>query len=99
MFTSNPFVLQYYVKRDCTVKARLLRFGIAFHSTGADVQTQTKQGNDDRRTVTVPEAAKLLGISRNAAYEGVKRKEIPSVKIGARIVVPKAALDRMLGDA
>lgn len=63
------------------------------------MQTQTKQGNDDRRTVTVPEAAKLLGISRNAAYEGVKRKEIPSVKIGARIVVPKAALDRMLGDA
>ena len=35
-------------------------------------------------------------ISRNSAYEAVKLGDIPSLKIGRRIIVPKAALDRML---
>ena len=49
-----------------------------------------------RRTYTVEEAARLLGIGRNHAYEAAKRGEIPCIKIGKRIVVPKAAIDRML---
>jgi excisionase family DNA binding protein len=49
-----------------------------------------------RRTVTVPEAGVQLGISRNAAYEAAARGEIPTLRIGKRLVVPKAALDRML---
>ena len=49
-----------------------------------------------RRSYTVEEAAQLLGIGRNHAYEAAKRGDIPSIKIGKRIVVPKAALDRML---
>jgi excisionase family DNA binding protein len=52
-----------------------------------------------RLTVDVPEAGRMLGISRNAAYDAVKRKEIPSVKIGRRIVVPIAALRAMIGEA
>jgi len=47
-------------------------------------------------TVTVSEAAKLLGIGRNLAYEAVKRNEIPSIRIGDRILVPRAGLDRMV---
>jgi excisionase family DNA binding protein len=55
---------------------------------------------DQRDTYTVPEVARRLGISRNAAYEGVQRREIPSIRIGHRIVVPRPALERMLrGDA
>jgi excisionase family DNA binding protein len=50
----------------------------------------------ERRTVTVPEAADLLGISRNSAYDAVKAGQIPAMKIGKRLLVPKAALDRML---
>ncbi len=50
----------------------------------------------ERPTTTVEEAAKLLGIGRNQAYEAVKRKEIPSVTIGRRILIPTAALRRML---
>jgi len=49
-----------------------------------------------RLTVTVPEAAKLLGVGRNGAYEAIRRGEIPSIKIGKRILVPVAARERML---
>ena len=35
--------------------------------------------------VDVPEAAKILGVSRNSGYEAVKRKEIPSIRIGRRL--------------
>ena len=45
---------------------------------------------------TVEEAASLLGISRSFAYEAIQRGEIPSMRIGKRILVPKAALERHL---
>ncbi|HEY3090682.1 MAG TPA: helix-turn-helix domain-containing protein [Jatrophihabitantaceae bacterium] len=47
-------------------------------------------------TVTVEEAGDALGVSRASAYEGVRKGEIPSIKIGRRIVVPTAALRRLL---
>ncbi len=47
-------------------------------------------------TLTVEEAAGLLGISRNLAYELVARKELPSVRLGRRLVVPRQALVRLL---
>ncbi len=52
-----------------------------------------------RLTLTVEEAASLLGISRAFAYESVRRGDIPSIKIGRRVLVPKAALNRMVGEA
>jgi excisionase family DNA binding protein len=54
-------------------------------------------GNEDSRaTLTVDEAAKLLGIARGTAYEAVRIGQLPSIKIGRRILVPKAALERLL---
>lgn len=50
----------------------------------------------EARTLTVDEAAKILGISRNLAYELVRLGQIPSVRLGRRIVVPRAALERLL---
>lgn len=49
-----------------------------------------------RPTATVDEAAEILGISRNTCYEAIHRKEIPSIRIGRRILVPRVALDRLL---
>ncbi|QKC91039.1 DNA-binding protein [Mesorhizobium sp. NZP2234] len=49
-----------------------------------------------RQTITVAEAAQALGIGRNAGYDAVRRGEIPVIKIGKRLLVPKAALDRIL---
>lgn len=53
----------------------------------------------ERFTLSVPEAAKLLGIGKNLAYEAVQRGEIPSIKVGRRLLVPRAALERMLTEA
>lgn len=45
---------------------------------------------------TVERAATLLGISRALAYELLRQGSIPSVRLGRRIVVPRAALLAML---
>lgn len=55
--------------------------------------------NDTTTVLTVEEAAKLLRIGRTAAYEAVKRGEIPSVQIGRSLRIPRAALERMLAQA
>jgi excisionase family DNA binding protein len=47
-------------------------------------------------TLTVPQAAALLGLSRNAAYEAVGRGEIPSLRFGRRVLVPRAAFEKLL---
>ena len=49
-----------------------------------------------RLTMSVEEAAEALGISRALAYEAIKRGEIPHIRIGKRILVPRAQLDRLL---
>jgi excisionase family DNA binding protein len=44
----------------------------------------------------VERAAKALGISRGAGYEAVRTGEIPSIRIGGRVVVPTAWVRRAL---
>ena len=53
---------------------------------------------EDRLVYTVKEAASLLGISRSFASEAVQSGQIPSMRIGRRILVPKTALERFLRD-
>ncbi len=48
-------------------------------------------------TGTVDEAAEVLGVSRNSAYEGVKEGSIPSTRVGKRILVLWGPLMRKLG--
>lgn len=56
-------------------------------------------GSDlDRRTYTVAEAAKVLGISRSTAYECVRSGEIQSLRFRSRIVIPAAALSELLAE-
>jgi len=57
---------------------------------------QLNMGIDKRLCITVPEAAEMLGISRNYCYELVKRGLIPSIRLGKRILIPRAALEKML---
>ena len=49
-----------------------------------------------RLTMTVEEAATALGISRATAYDAVSRGEIPAIRIGRRILIPKVALEKLL---
>ena len=50
----------------------------------------------ERLTVTVEEAAVMLGISRTTAYGCASRNEIPTVRLGRRLVVPLTRLAAML---
>ena len=51
---------------------------------------------ENRLCIKVTEAAKMLGISRNFAYELVKQKKLPVVKFGKRLLIPRVALEKML---
>lgn len=52
---------------------------------------------DERPTLTVwPEAGQILGLSKASAYHAAQTGEIPTIRIGRRLVVPTAALRRLL---
>ncbi|MGY4193383.1 helix-turn-helix domain-containing protein [Bradyrhizobium sp. USDA 4520] len=48
---------------------------------------------------TVPEAGAMLGLNRNAAYAAAKRGDIPTIRIGKLIRVPRLAFNKMLEQA
>jgi excisionase family DNA binding protein len=50
----------------------------------------------ERLTLTVEEAARSLGVSRAHAYELAARGEIPTLRLGRRVLVPREALVRMM---
>jgi hypothetical protein len=50
-----------------------------------------------RLTCTVPEAGQLLGISRSAAFRAAERGEIPTLRLGRRLVVPVPKLLELVG--
>jgi len=47
-------------------------------------------------TITVEEAARLLGIGRQTAYRAVWSGQIPAIRLGTRWVIPRAGLERLL---
>lgn len=47
-------------------------------------------------TMTVDDAARELGISRHTAYQCAKTGQIPTIRLGKRLVVPRARLEAML---
>ena len=54
------------------------------------------RAGSDRLTLTVTEAAELLGISRALAYELAARGELPVLRLGRRIVIPRKALEALV---
>ena len=52
---------------------------------------------DLRPTLTVEEAGELLGIGRSLAYEKAASGELPSIRLGRRLVIPTASLLKLLG--
>ncbi|APC09053.1 helix-turn-helix domain-containing protein [Neomoorella thermoacetica] len=51
---------------------------------------------DEKYTITVSEAAKMLGIGRNLAYNMARSGQIPALRLGGRIVVLKQPFMKML---
>ena len=48
--------------------------------------------NPEALVYTIPQAADLLGISRNHAYLMAAQGELPVLRLGHRLLVPKARL-------
>lgn len=51
---------------------------------------------EQKLTLTIEETARLLGIGRNLCYDRVKTGEIPVIKVGRRLLVPRRALEKLL---
>ena len=78
------------------------------HPTPIPVTTQTPgeflpagttPTGETKLVLTVTEAAKVLGISRGLAYQLVRQGVIPTIRLGRRLVVPKARLTALLGES
>jgi excisionase family DNA binding protein len=52
----------------------------------------------ERRTLSIKEAGAILGLSTQMAYVFAAKGSIPTIRLGKKLLVPKAALDRLLGE-
>jgi excisionase family DNA binding protein len=50
-----------------------------------------------RATYSVPEAGEILGIGRSLAFAAAAAGTLPVIRIGKRLLVPRAALEKLLG--
>lgn len=48
-------------------------------------------------TMSVEDAARLLGVSRGLAYEAARKGELPTIRLGRRLLVPRARLLELVG--
>jgi excisionase family DNA binding protein len=59
--------------------------------------TETATATGAPLTLTVEEAGQLLGISRGAAYRAAANGQIPTIRLGRRLLVPTGHLHELLG--
>ena len=57
------------------------------------------QKQAQRRTVSIQEAAKILGIGPDQAYNAARLGQIPTIRLGRRLLVPLPALEKLLAEA
>ena len=50
----------------------------------------------ERKTLSIEDAGKVLGLSRASAYAAAQSGALPCIRLGRRLLVPKAALERLL---
>jgi excisionase family DNA binding protein len=69
------------------------------HAAALETSTETSptHRHTEPLTLSVTEAAGLLGISRALAYELVRTGDIPAIRLGRRIVVPRHSLLDLVG--
>ncbi len=95
--------------RQQTTRPRATIHPIAAHPTGmgsappgpgpSHTDDTTPAPSMGRLVLTVDEAAYLLNISRSLAYELIARGELPALRLGRRIVIPRVMLEELLGTA
>jgi hypothetical protein len=52
---------------------------------------------DGRDAFSVEEAGKILGLSRASSFAAANRGDIPTIRIGKRLIVPRRGLEKLLG--
>ena len=62
-------------------------------------ETPTKQPSEPLVTSVPAAGKKYYNIGRSASYEAARRKEIPTIRIGRKLVVPVVAIERKLSEA
>lgn len=61
-----------------------------------DTPNATRAALDDRTTLTVAEAAPLLGFHPETLYDAIARGDMPAIRVGRRLVIPAAHIRRLL---
>lgn len=61
-----------------------------------DEFTEQPQEEPPRDVMTVDEAARRLGISRSSAYEAVRSGELPAIRVGRRLLIPRVRFELWL---
>ena len=62
-------------------------------------EIEPTKANNKRLCLSVPEVAKMLGISRGLAYRLARSGKLPAIRFGHRLLIPKVALERMLNQS
>jgi hypothetical protein len=57
---------------------------------------KTKNTKCERLTYTVPEAGRKAGLGKGASYQAAHEGQMPTIKIGGRLLVPRARWDAIL---
>jgi excisionase family DNA binding protein len=54
--------------------------------------------SDDRQplTLTIPQAARILGISVSKAYEAARSGQLPTLRVGARVLISRRRLEELI---
>jgi len=70
--------------------------GVTHNGTRLTAARREPGGDSLCLTMSVEEAARTLGISRGSAYTHARDGSLPTIRLGKRLLVPKAALDKLL---
>jgi excisionase family DNA binding protein len=52
----------------------------------------------EKRPYSVPEAASIAKTNVKTFYEAVRQGQVPSIRIGKRVLIPRAAFHRLLDE-
>jgi len=55
-----------------------------------------RENNSDKLLLNVRDVVRVTGLSRNSIYAACARGDLPAVRIGRRVLIPKRALQRFL---
>ncbi len=69
---------------------------LAFRGAPDAVPKPVDENTHTTLTLTIPETAELLGISLSKAYEAARLRQIPTVRLGTRILVSRRRLEEMV---